>query len=163
MPEFVGKRFASSGAACSENSRDAEPSFSARPNAGGVRLRTYPRSTVSREPFNPASLPPDVAQWVREHHGVLDAIYQWFDTSGEWPDPVELQRRLRAGGDRIRLASVLRDMPPLIGFRTTSPNGVRLSLIGIACCAASNDLLQKYFDAFRSRSIGTIVRSSRIG
>ena len=98
---------------------------------------------------DPAWLPGDVARWAHAHGEGLDAIYSFFDRFGEWPNPVELQRQLRAAGKRIPLARLANEMPAELGRRTYAPDEVVLSLFGIASCAGSKELLDNYFGALR--------------
>ena len=92
-------------------------------------------------------LPDFERAWAHEHQDVLNEIYGAFTASGEWPDPVQLQRQLRARGSDLDLLAAVQDMPRLLGWRETSPAQVKLSLFGIGCCPAARWLLARLVDA----------------
>lgn len=100
---------------------------------------------VSGAILEPDWLPPETAAWARRHLAVLEAIYDSFDRTGEWPDPVELQRTVRAAGMRLPLARIVTQMPPELGQRWYGPDRVVLSLFGVACCPAARTLVDAYF------------------
>lgn len=63
--------------------------------------------------------------------------------AGEWPDPVQLQRQLRARGSDLDLLAAVENMPRLLGWCEWSPAQIKLSLFGIGCCPASHWLLER--------------------
>ena len=92
----------------------------------------------------PSWLSPRTRIWAEENRAVLNAIYSAFHGSGSWPDPVQLERELRASGMRIGLVSSLDNLPPELGSHQTYPSRVRLSLLGLGCVPAARRLLQRY-------------------
>ena len=70
------------------------------------------------------------SDWVVSQQDTLDFIYEAFCSSGQWPDPVQLQRELRAGGTRISFARAANEIPRELGWRNRAPDRVVLSLFG---------------------------------
>jgi hypothetical protein len=111
--------------------------------------------TASDErPRSPSSaawlgLPPTTAEWVDDHREALDAIFDEFQQSGDWPDPVQLQRKLLADGKQIPVAILASEIPSLIGWREHNPPRVVLSLFGVACCTRAGPLLDAYYRVMR--------------
>lgn len=96
----------------------------------------------------PEWLAPPLAEWAASHIDILDSIYDRFEETGEWPDPVQLQREMRAAGGPQALARTVSAMPRALGHRDHSPPRVVLTLFGVACCHASGQLLNAYFAIF---------------
>lgn len=96
----------------------------------------------------PEWLAPPLAEWAASHVDVLDSIYDRFEETGEWPDPMQLQREMRAAGGPQALARTASAMPRELGHRDHSSPRVVLTLFGVACCQASGRLLNAYFTIF---------------
>lgn len=93
-----------------------------------------------------AWLPERLESWVRKNGDGLAAIYAEFHSTGSWPEPVDLERRLRSRGERVDLLAVLEAMPPEIGHRETWPPRAVLSLVGIGCVRAAQHLMSRYIE-----------------
>jgi hypothetical protein len=60
-----------------------------------------------RQPPEPVRWPwldPQARSYATDHLDTLESIYEAFDDAGAWPDPVDLQRKLRAGGRGATIA-----------------------------------------------------------
>lgn len=84
----------------------------------------------------PAWLPASERAWVVRHRAVLDAIVAKLMATGDWPDPVALERELRGGGKGGGVVVAIGQMPRSLGWREHSPPRVSLTLFGLA--SASN-------------------------
>jgi hypothetical protein len=99
----------------------------------------HPRAT-------PDWLPPGISDWVRDYGPVLDRIYAAFHGSGNWPDPVQLDRELRSQGVRLPVVAAVGEMPRELGWREWSPPRVRLTLLGLACVPGARSVLTRYVE-----------------
>lgn len=97
----------------------------------------------------PSWLSPRLTAWASANREGLEAILTSFVSTGAWPDPVELQRELRASGGPAALSRVAREIPVELGYRQYQPPEVRLSLFGVACCQGGRRLLDAYFRVLR--------------
>ncbi|HEX8743945.1 MAG TPA: hypothetical protein VF712_12500 [Thermoleophilaceae bacterium] len=76
---------------------------------------------------------------------MLDVVFDAFMATGEWPDPVQLQRETRASGGPRAVARVVTEMPRQLGWREWSPQRAVLTHFGVACCRRARPLLDAYF------------------
>jgi hypothetical protein len=89
------------------------------------------------------------AAWAASHAYVLREVFLEFERTGEWPDPVQLERQLRASGKKIRLVGSLATMPPEIGWREHHEPRVVLTLFGLGCVREARPLLQAYLNTLQ--------------
>jgi hypothetical protein len=87
-------------------------------------------------------LTPTLRAWVGHHGAALDAIVAAFVRDNAWPDPVELERGLRAEGDPAGVLAAVTTMPRALGWRDHSPSRVTLTLFGLACVPRARSLLE---------------------
>jgi hypothetical protein len=60
-------------------------------------------------------LPQSQRNWAIERRAVLEAIFAAFARDGSWPDPVELERRLRSEETRLGVMAAVNEMPRSLG------------------------------------------------
>ena len=95
-------------------------------------------------PLEPLWRPsPAAREWLRRHPEVLPAIFAAFETDGAWPDPVELDRRLRAEGRKLGIGRALDELPPELGHRQGWPRAIELSWFGLGSIEAARQLLDQ--------------------
>lgn len=94
-------------------------------------------------------LSPQDRDWVSRNRYFLDAVWRRFWESGNWPDPVDVLRELRAADPNRRVNAALAEMPAALGRREHAPSQLILSIFGIACCSEAQVLLRQYLDVSR--------------
>lgn len=94
-------------------------------------------------------LSPRDRDWVVRNQYFLEAIWDRFEKSGEWPDPVDVLRELRAADPSRRVNTALAEMPAALARREYAPPRVILSIFGLACCTGAQLLLYQYLDVSR--------------
>ena len=94
-------------------------------------------------------LSPRDRDWVARNRYFLEAVWDRFQQSGEWPDPVEVQRELRAADRSRRVNAALAKMPGSLARREYAPARLILSIFGIACCNGGRDVLRQYLQVSR--------------
>jgi hypothetical protein len=87
--------------------------------------------------------------WVSRNRYFLDAVWSRFWENGDWPDPVDVLRELRAADPNRRVNAALAEMPAALGRREYAPPRLILSIFGIACCSEAQVLLRQYRDVSR--------------
>jgi hypothetical protein len=83
-------------------------------------------------------------KWVAQNGDLLNAVWAHFAATGEWPDPVEILRGLRAANPNRRVNAALAEMPKVLGQREYAPPRLVLSVFGLGCCPNANPLLCQY-------------------
>jgi hypothetical protein len=87
----------------------------------------------------------DDRAWVGEDGYLLEAIWAHFHVTGEWPETVELQRRLHVEDARRRPAEAIASMPRALGLdEWANPRRLRLTIFGLGCCPGARRLLTDY-------------------
>jgi hypothetical protein len=94
-------------------------------------------------------LSPQDRDWVTRHRYFIEAVWERFDESGTWPDPVAVQRELRAADPSRRVNAALAEMPASLARREYVPAQLILSVFGLACCAGARPLLRQYLEVAR--------------
>jgi hypothetical protein len=97
----------------------------------------------------PAWLSPQDRDWLQRHGYFLDAVWAQFARSGSWPDPIEIQRELRAADPSRRVTTALDQMPPALATRDYAPPRLMLSIFGLGCCEEARGLLGHYLEVAR--------------
>jgi hypothetical protein len=82
--------------------------------------------------------------WVDQNRDLLEAIWKDFEKSGQWPDPVEIKRQLRAQHPNRRVGAALDEIPRVLGQQEFAPRRITLSLFGIGCCTSAQPLMDQY-------------------
>lgn len=103
--------------------------------AADVANRTYLGNAWLDEPGR---------RWLSEHAEVLDAVFTELEADGRWPDPVELERKLRSRGTRIGVVPAVRTIPASLGWHVTYPSAVSLTIFGLACVPRAEWVLDAY-------------------
>lgn len=116
-----------------------------------VPLRPEPVSHLPNVLRNDASLPDwlpsDGREWVATHSAVLDAIVEHLERTTRWPDPVALERQLRAHDVKLGLVAAIGSLPRYLGWRTHEPPEVVLTPFGLACATRGAWILNCYVAA----------------
>lgn len=88
------------------------------------------------------------SEWVEQNGFLLEAIWRHFHESGEWPEPVELQRRLYAENPELPSAKAVGTLPrTLIIDEWANPRHLALTIFGLGCCPGAQRLLGQYLNA----------------
>jgi hypothetical protein len=88
------------------------------------------------------------SEWVEQNGFLLEAIWRHFHESGEWPEPVELQRRLHAENPDLPSAKAVGSLPRiLVVDEWADPRHLVLTVFGLACCHGAQRLLGQYLKA----------------
>jgi hypothetical protein len=83
--------------------------------------------------------------WVAIHGYLLEAIWGHFHATGDWPETVELHRRLHAREPECRPAAAIASMPRTLGFdEWGNPRQLKLTIFGLGCCSGARRLLTHY-------------------
>lgn len=85
-------------------------------------------------------------EWVAQHHHLLNAVWTRFELDGEWPNPVEVLRELRAADPNRRVNAALDEMPVALCRRDYAPPRLILTIFGLGCCPGANRLLRQYLE-----------------
>jgi hypothetical protein len=83
-------------------------------------------------------------EWVSRNRDLLEAVWDHFEATGEWPDPVEIMRHLRAADPNRRVNSALAEMPQALKREEFAPRRLELTIFGIGCCAEAEPFLRQY-------------------
>lgn len=87
-------------------------------------------------------------EWVEQNGFLLEAIWRHFHESGEWPEPVELQRRLYAENPDLPSAKAVGSLPrTLVIDEWAHPRHLALTIFGLGCCPGAQRLLGQYLEA----------------
>jgi hypothetical protein len=90
-------------------------------------------------------------EWVEKNGYLLEEVFSAFADSGEWPEPVQIQRELRTKRPMENAREALDSLPRVLGFEEWNPRRVVLTIFGIGCCRAAEPLLEDY------RSVGYLA------
>jgi hypothetical protein len=82
--------------------------------------------------------------WVTGNNDLLNATWAHFEATGQWQDPVEVLRNLRAANPSRRVAAALDEMPKALGQREYAPPRLVLSIFGLGCCPKAQTILSQY-------------------
>jgi hypothetical protein len=82
--------------------------------------------------------------WVTRNRDLLEAIWDQFDANGEWPDPTEIKRQLRASHPNRQINAALGEMPGALKWEEFVPRQLGLTIFGIGCCAKAELFLPQY-------------------
>lgn len=89
-------------------------------------------------------LSPQAQEWVDLYGYFLDGVWTRFEADGEWPDPVDVQRELRAADRSRRVTQALDRMPQFFARREYAPPTLALTILGLGCCDGARGLLEQY-------------------
>jgi hypothetical protein len=88
------------------------------------------------------------SEWVEQNGFLLEAIWRHFHESGEWPEPVELQRRLHAENPNLPTPKAMGSLPrTLVVDEWADPRHLALTIFGLGCCPGAERLLDRYLKA----------------
>jgi hypothetical protein len=88
------------------------------------------------------------SEWVEQNGFLLEAIWRHFHESGEWPEPVELQRRLYAENPDLPSTKAVGSLPrSLVIDEWADPRHLALTIFGLGCCPGAQRLLGQYLKA----------------
>lgn len=94
-------------------------------------------------------LPDLEREWVEQNMYFLDGIWERLVKDGDWPDPTELQRQLRAEDKSRRVAQALGSAPRSLVVKEYSPPSARLTVFGLGCVEAAREILEQYLTVAR--------------
>jgi hypothetical protein len=85
--------------------------------------------------------------WVARNGDILNATFAHYEAKGEWPEPAEVIRPLRAANPNRKVVAALDEMPKALGHREDFPRRLVLSIFGLGCCERAAPLLGHYLTA----------------